>query len=207
VLEDRWLTPRPAVLITGATSGLGRYLARQLAGSGWQVPGPTGRDPARVADLNRGAWRRCAGATSLIWPSLGDGARPCGPWSARRLPRLDVLVNNAGIGFGAPGEGAAGQRGRARTAVRRQLSRAGAAHQGCSCPLLDRIGRRPGLSTWARSARSRSTPADAEFEHGYNGVDAYRRSKLALAAFTFGPGRRACGGPGHGELPAPGDPS
>jgi NAD(P)-dependent dehydrogenase (short-subunit alcohol dehydrogenase family) len=28
-------------------------------------------------------------------------------------------------------------------------------------------------------------PADAEFEHGYNGVDAYRRSKLALAAFTF----------------------
>ena len=28
-------------------------------------------------------------------------------------------------------------------------------------------------------------PADAEFEAGYNGVDAYRRSKLALAAFTF----------------------
>ena len=27
----------PAVLITGATSGLGRYLAMQLAGSGWQV--------------------------------------------------------------------------------------------------------------------------------------------------------------------------
>ena len=28
-------------------------------------------------------------------------------------------------------------------------------------------------------------PADAEFEHGYSGVDAYRRSKLALAVFTF----------------------
>ena len=28
-------------------------------------------------------------------------------------------------------------------------------------------------------------PADAEFEAGYNGVEAYRRSKLALAAFTF----------------------
>ena len=28
-------------------------------------------------------------------------------------------------------------------------------------------------------------PADAEFEHGYDGVEAYRRSKLALAAFTF----------------------
>jgi len=28
-------------------------------------------------------------------------------------------------------------------------------------------------------------PADAGFEHGYSGVDAYRRSKLALAAFSF----------------------
>jgi NAD(P)-dependent dehydrogenase (short-subunit alcohol dehydrogenase family) len=28
-------------------------------------------------------------------------------------------------------------------------------------------------------------PADAQFEDGYNGVGAYRRSKLALAAFTF----------------------
>src|SRR6202044_2368088 len=28
-------------------------------------------------------------------------------------------------------------------------------------------------------------PADAGFEHGYDGVDAYRRAKLALAAFTF----------------------
>ena len=33
-------------------------------------------------------------------------------------------------------------------------------------------------------------PADAGFEHGYNGTGAYRRSKLALAAFTFG---LACG--------------
>jgi NADP-dependent 3-hydroxy acid dehydrogenase YdfG len=40
----------PAVLITGATSGLGRYLARELAESGWQVLAH-GRDPARVAGL------------------------------------------------------------------------------------------------------------------------------------------------------------
>jgi NADP-dependent 3-hydroxy acid dehydrogenase YdfG len=50
----------PAVLITGATSGLGGYLARQLASSGWQVLAH-GRDPARVADL-------CA--------ELGGGAAP-----------------------------------------------------------------------------------------------------------------------------------
>src|SRR6266567_3478891 len=40
----------PTALITGATSGLGRYLARQLASSGWQVLAH-GRDPARMADL------------------------------------------------------------------------------------------------------------------------------------------------------------
>ena len=40
----------PTVLITGATSGLGRYLARELTGSGWQVLAH-GRDPARVAAL------------------------------------------------------------------------------------------------------------------------------------------------------------
>jgi NADP-dependent 3-hydroxy acid dehydrogenase YdfG len=71
----------PAVLITGATSGLGRYLARQLASSGWQVLAH-GRDPARVANLPR-SLAAVRGATSLIWP----GSATCGnlrPWSARR---------------------------------------------------------------------------------------------------------------------------
>ena len=40
----------PVVLITGATSGLGRYLAGELAGSGWQVL-VHGRDQGRVAEL------------------------------------------------------------------------------------------------------------------------------------------------------------
>ena len=39
-----------AVLITGTTSGLGRYLAGELTGSGWQVLAH-GRDPMRVAGL------------------------------------------------------------------------------------------------------------------------------------------------------------
>ena len=56
----------PAVLITGATAGLGRYLAGELAGSGWQVL-VHGRDPGAVADLCAelgGAAR----AMSPIWP-------------------------------------------------------------------------------------------------------------------------------------------
>ena len=63
----------PAALITGATSGLGRYLARQLASSGWQVLAH-GRDPARVADLTA---------------ELGGGARMSDP-QRHRMQRLAV---------------------------------------------------------------------------------------------------------------------
>jgi NAD(P)-dependent dehydrogenase (short-subunit alcohol dehydrogenase family) len=101
-LEDRWLTLRPAVLITGATSGLGRYLAGQLAGSGWQVLAH-GRDPARVADVAAELGGGTRGYVADL-ASLGD-VRELAALVRAEVPRLDVLVNNAGIGFGAPGEG------------------------------------------------------------------------------------------------------
>ena len=92
----------PAALITGATSGLGRYLARQLASSGWQVLAH-GRDPARVADLAAELGGGARGyVADLAW--LGD-VRALAALVRAEVPRLDVLVNNAGIGFGAPGEG------------------------------------------------------------------------------------------------------
>ena len=175
----------PAVLITGATSGLGRYLAGQLAGSGWQVLAH-GRDPARVAEL-----------VAELGPELGGGARGYVADLARlgdvrelaalvraEVPQLDVLVNNAGIGFGAPGEG-------------RQVSADGHELRFAVNYLAPVLLTRLLVPLLTASAPSRIVnvgslgqvpfdPADAEFEDGYNGVDAYRRSKLALAAFTFG---------------------
>ena len=174
----------PAVLITGATSGLGRYLAEQLAGSGWQVLAH-GRDPARVEEL-----------VAELSPDFGGGARGYVADLARlgdvrelaalvraEVPRLDVLVNNAGIGFGAPGEG-------------RQVSADGHELRFAVNYLAPVLLTRLLVPLLTASAPSRMVnvgslgqvpfdPADAEFEHGYNGVDAYRRSKLALAAFTF----------------------
>lgn len=168
------------VLITGATSGLGRYLARALAGAGWQVLAH-GRDPGRVAELVA---------------ELGDGARPyladlASLTEVRRLadqvradqPRLDVLVNNAGIGFGAPGEG-------------RQLSQDGHELRFAVNYLAPVLLARLLAPLLTASAPARivnvgsigQVPldlADVEFRHGYNGTDAYRRAKLALAAFTF----------------------
>jgi NAD(P)-dependent dehydrogenase (short-subunit alcohol dehydrogenase family) len=171
----------PTVLITGATSGLGRYLARELASSGWQVLAH-GRDPVRVADS-------CAelggGARGLVadLARLGD-VRELAAQVGAEVPRLDVLVNNAGIGFGAPGEV-------------RQVSADGHELRFAVNYLAPVLLTRLLVPLLTASAPSRIVnvgslgqvafdPADAEFEHGYNGVDAYRRSKLALAAFTFG---------------------
>jgi NAD(P)-dependent dehydrogenase (short-subunit alcohol dehydrogenase family) len=171
--------PAPAVLITGATSGLGRYLARELAGSGWQVLAH-GRDPVRVADLSA----ELGGARGYVadLASLGE-VRKLAALVRAEVPRLDVLVNNAGIGFGAPGEG-------------RQVSMDGYELRFAVNYLAPVLLTRLLVPLLTASAPSRVVnvgslgqvpfdPADAGFERGYNGVDAYRRSKLALAAFTF----------------------
>jgi len=76
----------PVVLITGATSGLGRYLAGELAGSGWQVLAH-GRDPGRVADLTAelgGSARGYVADPALdgVTGQFFDGLR-----TARALPR------------------------------------------------------------------------------------------------------------------------
>src|ERR1700689_3842626 len=174
----------PAVLITGAPSGLGRYLARQLAGSGWQVLAH-GRDPARVAELVAELSAEFdGGARGYVadLARLGD-VRELAALVRAEVPRLDVVVNNAGIGFGAPGEG-------------RQVSADGHELRFAVNYLAPVLLTRLLVPLLTASAPSRIVnvgslgqvpfdPADAEFEHGYNGVDAYRRSKLALAAFTF----------------------
>ena len=170
----------PIVLITGATSGLGRYLAQELAGSGWQVLAH-GRDPARVADLAAALGGSAQGLVADL-ASLGD-VRDLAAQVHADVPRLDVLVNNAAVGFGVPGEG-------------RQVSADGHelrfAVNYLAPVLLTRL--LVPLLTASAPARVLNVgsigqvafdPADAEFEHGYSGVDAYRRAKLALAAFTF----------------------
>ena len=78
----------PAVLITGATSGLGRYLAQELASSGWQVLAH-GRDPARVAGLTAelGGGARTPDASSRTWPRSARYGN-LRPVSARRCRGL-----------------------------------------------------------------------------------------------------------------------
>jgi NAD(P)-dependent dehydrogenase (short-subunit alcohol dehydrogenase family) len=186
----------PTVLITGATSGLGRHLATELARSGWSVLAH-GRDPARVAQLSaelaapgQGAAGGAGGdgASGAARGYVADlaslaGVRQLAAEVRAKEARLDVLVNNAGIGFGAPGDG-------------RQESADGHELRFAVNYLAPVLLTRLLVPLLTASAPSRVVnvgslgqigfdPADAEFTRGYDGVTAYRRSKLALAAFTF----------------------
>jgi NAD(P)-dependent dehydrogenase (short-subunit alcohol dehydrogenase family) len=174
------MTDAPVVLITGATSGLGRYLADELAGSGWQVLAH-GRDERRAADLCQELGHNAQGFVADL-ASLG-AVRELAADVRARVPRLDVLVNNAGVGFGAPG-------------AARQVSTDGHELRFAVNYLAPVLLTRLLVPLVTASAPSRIInvgsigqvafdPADAEFEHGYDGVAAYRRAKLALAAFTF----------------------
>jgi NAD(P)-dependent dehydrogenase (short-subunit alcohol dehydrogenase family) len=95
------------ILITGATDGLGRALAEELARGGATVL-VHGRDEGRVA-ATIGAIRAATGSERLR-PYLADLAdlaqvRALAEQVLANEPRLDVLVSNAGIGGNVPGGG------------------------------------------------------------------------------------------------------
>src|SRR5262245_10528112 len=84
----------PTALITGATDGLGRHVARDLASRGWTVLGH-GRPPERAPAVIAGARVYIADLSSLA------EVRRMADEVLARESSLDVLVNNAGIGSAA----------------------------------------------------------------------------------------------------------
>ena len=85
-------------LVTGATSGLGRAIAQQLARDGFKVI-VHGRDPDRgshaVAEIEQGG-----GKAAFVAADLGD---PAGvQLLADAAGAVDVLVNNAGFSWFGP---------------------------------------------------------------------------------------------------------
>ena len=85
-------------LVTGATSGIGRAVALQLARDGAEVV-VHGRDAARGAETVQEI-TAAGGKASFVAADLGDAADV--QWLASEAGDADILINNAGIALFGP---------------------------------------------------------------------------------------------------------
>jgi NAD(P)-dependent dehydrogenase (short-subunit alcohol dehydrogenase family) len=168
------------VLITGATDGLGRGLARAAVAAGDTVL-VHGRSEERIAETL--AETGAARAYRADLSSLAEVRRLADEVLAAE-PRLDVLVNNAGIGSDVPGGGR-----RMESADGHELRFAVNYLAGYALTrrLLDLL-RRSAPSRIVNVSSAGQMPIDFDdvmLTHGYSGVRAYCQSKLAQIMFTF----------------------
>ena len=175
----------PTVLITGATDGLGRGLAVALARRGATVL-VHGRSAARIAATVSQVRATGAGEARGYRADFSSlaGVHALADQVAAAEPRLDVLINNAGIGADVPGgtarlESADGFE--LRFAVN-YLSTYLLSHR-----LLDLL-RRSAPARVINVSSAGQTPidfTDVMLTRGYGGRRAYCQSKLAQIMFTF----------------------
>lgn len=94
--------PRQTALVTGATSGIGRAFAERLARDGFDLI-LTGRRRALLGSL---AARIRSGHAVTVTPVIAELSSrkdlAALERRIRRLPRLDIIVSNAGFGIGLP---------------------------------------------------------------------------------------------------------
>jgi NAD(P)-dependent dehydrogenase (short-subunit alcohol dehydrogenase family) len=170
------------ILITGATDGLGRALAAGLAASGARLL-LHGRDDAKGRETIA-AIHAETGNDDLHWLradlSSLDEVRAMADRVVRETDRLDVLVNNAGIGT-------AGPRAASRDGYELRFAvnyLAGYLLTRLLLPLLQRSA--PARIVNVSSAGQAAIDFDdVMLERHYSGVQAYCQSKLAQIMFTF----------------------
>jgi NAD(P)-dependent dehydrogenase (short-subunit alcohol dehydrogenase family) len=180
-------------LVTGATGGLGRVVARELAKRGATVV-VAGRDPARVRatveEIRAQGGDPASDGLVADLSSMAEGRRLAEAFR-RQYPRLDVLINNAGAIF-----------------ARRQLTADGyertfalnhLAYFLLTNLLLDRLeATAPSrvVNVASRSHRSGTIVFDdlqGARRYGLGGGRAYSQSKLANVMFTYELARRLAG--------------
>jgi NAD(P)-dependent dehydrogenase (short-subunit alcohol dehydrogenase family) len=168
------------IVVTGATSGIGYHTARELARAGADVVLAV-RDTARGEEV-----REQTGAAAVVRLDLADLAsvKAAAGELRERWPRLDVLVNNAGV-MAPP---------RRETPDRFEMQMA-TNHFGpfaLTGLLLDTL-RAGSVVTVASGAHrgGRIDFDDLQSERSYDGWRVYSQTKLANLLFTFELGRRA----------------
>jgi NAD(P)-dependent dehydrogenase (short-subunit alcohol dehydrogenase family) len=180
------LSPEATILVTGATDGLGKAVATELAREGASVL-LHGRDDVRGEETLREI-RAEMGRKRVSWyradlASLRE-VRAMAEQVAAEHERLDVLVNNAGVGTTLPGDG------------RRLESEDGLELRFAVNYLAPFFLTRLLQPLLTASAPARivnvssagQAPIDFDdvmLERRYDGVQAYCQSKLALVMLTF----------------------
>jgi NAD(P)-dependent dehydrogenase (short-subunit alcohol dehydrogenase family) len=174
----------PTVLITGATDGLGRALADQLAAEGCRLI-LHGRDPARLAAAASQIAREHSVAvpeTVLVDLASLQQVRELSTQVAALTDHLDVFVSNAGIGPGTVRE---------LSVDRHELRFAVNYLAGFDLTLrLMPLLRAAGSARIVHVASLGQSPIDWDdvmIERNYDGFRAYGQSKLAqiTSGFTF----------------------
>ena len=181
------------ILVTGAMSGLGRELARALAERGAQVL-LHGRDSTRGLETVRELKEATGNGRLQFYRADLSSLREVEELARHvisGIPRLDVLVNNAGVGFG-------------KDDSKRETSQDGyelrfAVNYLAPYLLTERLIPLLQESAPARIVNVASVgQAPLQFDNmmftrGYSGVTAYRQSKLAMIAWTFDLAERLTG--------------
>jgi NAD(P)-dependent dehydrogenase (short-subunit alcohol dehydrogenase family) len=170
-------------LVTGSTDGVGRLVARRLGESGAEVI-VHGRDVGRgqeiVSEIEAGGGRARFLAADLS--DLGQ-VRALAEAVSQRSGRLDLLINNAGIGSG--GSGGARRTNAAGCELRFAVNYlAGFLLTSLLLPLIKASA--PARIVNVSSAGQQTLEFDdIMLTRGYSGARAYMQSKLAQILLTF----------------------
>ena len=172
------------ILITGSTDGVGRRVAERLGAAGATVL-VHGRDRGRGADLVAAIDKAGPGRARFYQADFAslDGVRSLADAVTRDHERLDVLINNAGLGSGPPGHA------RATSAEGHELRfavnyLAGVLLTHLLLPLL-KASAPARIVNVASLGQSPIDFDDVMLERPYDGRRAYTQSKLAQIMYTF----------------------